>query len=192
LKAPGSSIKKCKEIGLETAPLKLRLTRVELKNGESEVLITSLVDNEKYPRELFADLYHLRWPVEEDYKVMKSRIEIGNWSGKPVLSVYQDFHAKVFPKNLTAMLAHSITDQIADEYAGLKYKYQINITQALSKMKDTIVILFNRTQCVVEDIIEKIRAIFIKTVEPIRPDRKFTRKQKVQRKDFYPCYKPIR
>ena len=167
-------------------PIKVRKFRM------NQILITSLIDKEKYPNEIFSDLYHQRWPVEEDYKVMKSRIEIGNWSGKSVLSVYQDFHAKVFSKNFTAMLAHSTSEQIESRSYDLKYKYQLNITQALSKMKDTIVILLNRPRCAAEKLLIKLRNIFIKTVEPIRPGRKFPRKQKVQRKDFYSCYKPIR
>ena len=99
LEAPGSSIEKCNEMGLDIKPLKLRLIRVELESGESEILVTSLIDKEKYPHEIFSELYHQRWPVEEDYKVMKCRVEIENWSGKSVLSVYQDFHAEVFSKN---------------------------------------------------------------------------------------------
>jgi hypothetical protein len=50
---------------------------------------------EQYPHDLFADLYHDRWPVEEDYKIMKCRIEIENFTGQSELSVYQDFHARV-------------------------------------------------------------------------------------------------
>lgn len=192
LKAPGSSITQCKEMGLDIVPLKLRLIRVELETGESEVLITSLTDKEKYPHEIFSDLYHQRWPVEEDYKIMKSRIEIGNWSGKSVRSVYQDFHAKVFTKNFTAMMAHSVKEKVDNNCDGLKYKYQINITQALSKIKDTIVLLFNRPCCIMEELLIKIRKILIKTIEPVRPGRKFPRKHKVSLKRFYPCYKPIR
>jgi len=192
LKAPYDSIKKCEEMGLDITPLKLRLIRIELESGESEVLITSLIDKEKYPYEIFSNLYHQRWPVEEDYKVIKNRIEIGNWSGKSVLSVYQDFYAKIFSKNFTAMLAHTAKEEINNNSNGLKYKYKINITQALSKMKDTIVILFNRPYLIVKELLKKLLNIFIKTVEPIRPGRKCLRKHKYQSKSFYICYKPIR
>jgi hypothetical protein len=71
---------------------------VELDTGESEILITSLLDTQCHPHELFTDLYHLRWPVEEDYKRMKQWIEIENFSGKSVLSVYQDFMLKFFQR----------------------------------------------------------------------------------------------
>ena len=76
------SIKKCYEMGLNANPLKVRLIRVELESGETEILATSLTDMKKYPIELFSDLYHCRWPVEEDYKTLKYRLQIENFSGK--------------------------------------------------------------------------------------------------------------
>ena len=192
LKPSYPSIKKCKEIGINFSPMKLRLIRVELDTGEAEILITSLIDRDKFPHDDFAELYHCRWPIEEDYKVMKSRIEIENWSGKTVHSVYQDFHAKVFAKNLTTMMAHPAEKAIKREYGERKYEYQLNKTQALSKMKDVICLLFIRPAEAVKGLVIKLHEIFIKTVEPIRPGRKYPRIQKVQRKGFYPCYKPTR
>jgi hypothetical protein len=99
-------------MGLDLKPLKLRLIRVELDTGEVEILITSLLDQQVHPLDQFAELYHLRWPVEEDYKTMKHWIEIENFSGKSVLSIYQDFHAKVFSKNLTSALVFQTQNEI--------------------------------------------------------------------------------
>jgi hypothetical protein len=86
---------------------------------------------------VFKELYHTRWPVEEDYKALKSRIEVENWSGKSVLAVYQDFHAKVFTKNLTALLTYPARKVVKQESQGKKYTYQVNMTNVLSKIKDT-------------------------------------------------------
>ena len=90
---------KCKELGLSTDPLRCRLVRIELESGETEIVITSLLDDNEYPWEVFYDLYHSRWPVEEDYKVTKTWLTMENFSGKTVCSIYQDFHAKIFSKN---------------------------------------------------------------------------------------------
>lgn len=70
------------EMGLDVNPLPLRLVRIELDTGEVKILITSLIDFDLYQHEIFMDLYHKRWPVEEDYKVMKTRVEVGNFSCK--------------------------------------------------------------------------------------------------------------
>ncbi len=59
------------------------------------MLITSPTDTKLYSYEVFAELYHKRWPVEEDYKTIKCRIGMENFSGQSALSVYQDFYAKV-------------------------------------------------------------------------------------------------
>ncbi|MGD9948960.1 MAG: hypothetical protein AB7U29_10830 [Desulfobulbus sp.] len=75
-------------------------------------IVTSLIDSKKYPHHLFAELYHDRWPIEEDYKVVNCRIEVENFSGKSPLSVYQDFHAAVFSKNITAMLVASVREKV--------------------------------------------------------------------------------
>jgi len=155
-------------------------------------LITSLVDIETYPPEIFLDLYHHRWPIEEDYKVMKCRIEIENFTGKSVLSVYQDFHARIFSKNLTAMLAFPAHQDIEQLNHNKRYPYQLNFTQAVSKMKDTIVLLFSRPLEVAKNLISALHELFIKTVEPVRPNRKFPRNHKIQKRGFYPSYKPVR
>ena len=186
------AIRQCKEMGLDITPLKLRLIRVDIDNGTPEILITSLLDKIEYPLEIFSELYAMRWPVEEDYKVLKRRVEIERFSGFSVQSVYQDFHANVFAKNLTSILAYSVKDEIDERYRNRKHPYQINFTQALSKMKDSIVLIFQRASDVAFNILSGLCENFIQTVEPVRKGRKYPRNHKVGGKVFYPCYKQIR
>jgi len=68
-----------------------RLIRIELENGDYEILCTSLTDQEKYLLEEFKELYHLRWNEEEAYKLLKSRMNIEDFSGKTAKAVKQDF-----------------------------------------------------------------------------------------------------
>lgn len=191
LKPSHASLEKCREFGLDETPLCLRLVRVELENGEIEILITSLIDFEKYLHGIFGDLYNKRWPVEEDYKAMKCRIEIERFSGETVESIYQDFHAKVFSKNLTSILVQSVKDNVQESCVNRKHEYQINLTQAFSKMKDTIVLLFNRSKEVATGLIIKTMQIIVKSLEAIRPGRSFPRKHKIHKKRYNPSYKPI-
>lgn len=191
LKPAYSSIEYCRELGLDHKPLTLRLIRIELDSGEVEVLITSLIDKETYPRELFAELYHHRWPVEEDYKTMKLRIEIEAFTGKSVLSVYQDFHANVFFKNLVSLMAYPVQSAITASGSKEQYVHQINFTYALGKAKHLVVLLFQRTNAVVKKLIRNFQELLLNTTEPIRPGRKFPRKHKIVKKSFYLNYKPI-
>jgi hypothetical protein len=188
---PPTSKAQCKNLELEPVPLQLRLIRIELDTGETEILITSLLDENLYPYEIFSELYHERWPIEEDYKVMKCRIEVENFSGKSTLSVYQDFYAKVFSKNLISALSFPTRQVVSQTNQGKKYEYQINFTQTLSKSKGVLALLFN---CSIEkmiSLISDLHDIFIKTIEPIRPGRKYPRNHKVQKKCFHLNYKPI-
>ena len=192
LHASFQSRNECLNMGLDVMPLNLRLIRVELDSGEIEVLITSLTDEKKYPQEIFKELYHKRWPVEVDYLFMKERLQIGNFSGKSALSVYQDFHSRVLSKNLIWVLASPAQDVVKDESEDNKYEHQINMTQAISKSKDTLFLLFERPRDMIVQLIQKIHAIFIASTEPIRPGRKFERNHKVNKREHYMNYKPCR
>jgi hypothetical protein len=90
-----------------------------------------LSDEGLYPVDVFKELYHLRWTIEESYKTAKCCVELENFSGKTVESVYQDFFAKVFTLNLTAALTHPAQDAIDLEAHQKKHPYRINFTQAL-------------------------------------------------------------
>ena len=190
LKPTHHALKECKERGLPVRPLKVRLIRIELETGETEVLMTSLVNKEEYPRHTFKELYSLRWGVEEQYKTCKSRLEIENWTGKSIESVYQDFYAKVLTLNLTIAIAQPAKEEIEARSKDKKYPYTLNLTQALSKMKDVVVLLFKRYNLF--GLLKQLYDIFIKMVEPIRPGRRYPRKHRIGRRQYHACYKPIR
>lgn len=54
----------CRDQGVSAEPIRVRLVRVRLTGGETEVLATSVRDAECIPARLFAQLYHKRWGVE--------------------------------------------------------------------------------------------------------------------------------
>ena len=106
------SLRRCRKDKISTASLQLRLVRVVLPSGEPEILVSSLTDIQAYPTALFADLYFQRWGVEEDYKVLKSRLNIENYSSVSVEGVLQDLHAKLLTKNLAASAIHDAKQKI--------------------------------------------------------------------------------
>ena len=68
----GDARKKCHDHGVGDCPVKVRLVRVNLPNGEKEVLITSVLDSKRIGARSFKGLYHARWGVEEAFKRLKS------------------------------------------------------------------------------------------------------------------------
>jgi hypothetical protein len=169
----------------------LRLIRVQLKGGETEVLATSLLDEEAFPRAWFKRLYHLRWGVEEGYKREKSRLEIENFSGLSAQIVQQDFYAKIFVLNLAAVLAW-VAQAIADRlYQARKRAYRVNFANALSKMKDNVVRLFIFDSP--RHLITALVLTMAESVEAVRPDRSYPRKIKPAKlHGFHSNYKRCR
>ena len=150
-----------------------------------------MTDKKAYQVDCFAELYHLRWPVEEDYKTMKCRMEIEAFTGKSVLSVYQDFHAQVFFKNLVAVMAFQVQTELNALGEKDQYKHQINFTHALGKSKHMVVLLFQRTKSAIKRLVKEFQLLLAQTTEPVRPDRKFPRKHRATKRTFYMNYKSI-
>jgi hypothetical protein len=191
IEVPLTSISAWAKRNMDTRPMRLRLIRVELESGETEVLITSLTNTEQYPRELFADLYHERWSVEESYKVMKCRIEIENFTGQSKLSVYQDFHSRILYNNIKAMMAYAAHQDSVEQTTGhRKLPYKINFTHALSTMRDTIVLFFHKTGDMLQSLISDLLDTLASTIEPVRLGRSYPCNQKRSQRKFSQTYKP--
>lgn len=167
---------------MQKSAITCRLIRIELPNGEIEVLCSSLIDSQKYPDEEFGELYHLRWNEEEAYKLLKSRIELENFSGKTANAVKQDFYAKVFLMTLCAAYAHPIEEKVIKEYKAdekRKYDQKINRTNALASTQDILIAVFIRKQY--KKALNAFDKIVESTREIVRPNRKVERKKKPKR-----------
>ena len=79
---------------------------------------------------------------------------------------------------------------MAQQSQAKKYTYQVNFAHLLSKMKDTVVLLLHRT--VIADILASLWQIMLRTVEPIRPGRKYPRNKTAKRKRCAMTYKSLR
>ncbi len=77
---------------------------------------------------------------------MKSRLEIESFSGKSSLTINLDFYAKIFLCKLTAILIYGANHAVKRVCKKRKRKYKVNFTQALNRMKNSIVLLLCRQQ----------------------------------------------
>jgi hypothetical protein len=168
-----------------------RLIKVELPNGETEILCTSLTDFEKYDVEEFKRLYHYRWNEEEAYKLLKNRAELEKFSGKTAWAVEQDFHAKVFMMTMCAAYAHPIEEKVKAEYSADKERkrsQKINRTYALATFMDLSIPIFIKRKF--EEGLKVFDELVYKTREIIRPDRVVPRKKKPKR-PYHMNYKSL-
>lgn len=185
------SLRRCLKEGLSVEPLRIRLIKIKLPNGQKQVLMTSLMDKEQFPYECFQELYHLRWGVEEDYKVMKSRLTIENFTGQSVEAILQDIQAKVLTKNIAAVAMRDSESLSRDITEHRQLTYKLNFTQALGRLKDNIVRLLLDDD--VKSLYEKLINAIAKGLSACRPGRKFSRKDKrSRRREKYPTqYKRV-
>ena len=176
---------------IQDQQLRCRLVKVELPTGETEILCTSLIDQETYATDEFNALYHQRWSEEEGFKLLKSRIELERFTGKTALAVRQDFHAKILLLTLTAVYAHPIEERVRQEFKAdeqRKHPQKINRTNALSNMQKISVSLFLKNMAA--KVLTCFDEIVYKTRELIRPNRKNPRNHKLK-KTYSMNYKPL-
>lgn len=158
--------------------IKVRLIKIELPNGEVEYLITSLLDIRKYPRKDFGPLYFKRWGSETNFDVWKNKTQIENFSGHSVEAIYQDFHATVFTANVHSLFVQDCEEDLKQINQERKLDYAINKNVSLGLLKGKIVQLFLGLNP--EQIARKLHELFITKLEPVRPDREFSRKKRIQ------------
>lgn len=152
----------------------VRLVRVELENGEVEILMTSLLDLQKYPNFIFKDLYFIRWGVETFYDELKNKIKAEHFSGYSNQSILQDFYAALFVSNVQSLIVGEINNELALKSEKTKYQYKVNSNLSYGFMKNRIITLFFSDKPM-EIIVSELKDLFKKHTIPIRPNRKFER-----------------
>ena len=151
----------------------VRVVRYEA-GGKVYVLATSLLDRRIASLLDLGDLYHQRWQVEESYKVKKCRIHIEEVRGLTPEIVRQDFHAKIFAECLTSALTLELEPHVRRYSDHRENEYIVCLTQALAKMKNTIVLLLVRPRF--DAMLRDLLAIFWASLTPCVPGRRYKRR----------------
>jgi hypothetical protein len=121
------------------------------------------------------------------YDVLKHGLEIENFSSRTEESIHQDFYVAVLFHNILTIAsweAKKIIDE-NDITKTKKYKYKVNLNQAVGSLKDSFV------ESLLESDPERRAKIFraiinrlVKAVSPIRPNRLVTRNQNPRKANF--------
>ena len=164
--------------------IKVRLVRVRLDNVNTQIFCTSVLDD-KFSPEDFGELYHSRWGIEEAYKTLKNWIELENFSGKTALAVRQDFYSKIFLMNLCTAFAHPIAEKIRKEKEG----HQINRVQSIAMVSTLPIPIFIKSK--IKSALNAFDQLILKTIDIIRPGRKFKRKKRIRQAKFSMNYKKL-
>lgn len=131
LQAPNAS--DCAIYECACQPVTIRLLRIITPNGRIRILVTSLLDVNRYPHADFLSLYHSRWRIEEAFKRLKHRLALENTSGLSWNCARQDFDAKILADNL-----HSLTVIEAYSQIEVPENYKLNRTYVFAALKRTL------------------------------------------------------
>ena len=165
--------------------VKVRLIRINLPNGEIELLITSLLDTLKYNTIIFKELYFKRWGIESFYDELKNKLKVEYFSGYSNQSILQDFYAALFVSNVQTLIVSELTDEINEQTQGAIYKYKVNNNLSYGFLKNRIVTLFFSGNQM-DETIKELKVLYKKHLIPIRPNRSNLRNVDKYRKRLKP------
>jgi Transposase DDE domain len=170
------AIKSLEEQGFSTdanTKVKVRLVRVELESGETEILVTNLMDTKKYPRKCFKELYGKRWGCETRIEIIKNKLQAEIFTGHKPQAIYQDFFCTMIVLNLHNLLIRACDKQLEKINKHRQKPAAINKNVSIGLLKVRLVNLFETNKPSV--IIHALKLLFLTHLEAIRPGRKYNR-----------------
>jgi hypothetical protein len=153
--------------------LKVRLIKVDLPDGTTEVLMTTLLSSKTYPTGIFKDLYLKRWGVEIFYDELKNKIKVELFSGYSDQCIQQDFYAALFISNIQTLMVTELNEELQQDQTN-QYKYKVNSNLSYGFLKDRVVELLLSSKDI-DEVLFELKDIFRNHLIPIRPKRSFQR-----------------
>ncbi|WP_258112653.1 IS4 family transposase [Alicyclobacillus sp. SP_1] len=138
----------------EGTVLPIRVVKLPLSTGETELLITDLREDKLSQAEM-GDIYFKRWGIETHFKALKYQFEVENFSGETPTAIEQDFHATTLLSNMASVIEQDALEEVQAQNSGRKYEeYKINHNILVGKLKNKLV------EVILEDDDEKRSAIY--------------------------------
>jgi hypothetical protein len=154
----------------KTTGLKVSLVRVDLPNGEIEILMTSLLDSQIYPASMFKELYFLRWGIETFYDELKNKLKVEYFTGYSIMSIQQDFFCAIFISNLQSVIVNDLEEELNIKNRKTKLDYKINTNLSYGFLKNRILELLFK-EAPLERVFKELENLFIQNTIPIRLNR---------------------
>ena len=148
----------------DTYPLKFRIIRIRISEGQYETLVTNLWDNE-FSADDIKKIYKMRWGIETSFRELKYHVGLISFHSKKKDCVIQEIFASLIMYNFSMLITENI---VIDDDKHNDYRYKINYATAIH-----ICIAFFRCSNVSPSHLEKLIA---RNKCPVRPDRNAVRK----------------
>lgn len=156
--------------------LRVRLVRVELPGGETEVLLTTLLDSQAYPASEFRQVYGWRWKEETSFDRFKNIFEVERLSGSSPLAIEQDVRGVLLLANLESVWGQADQQELEQQAAGRETRYVPQINHAVSyvALVERVVQLLSSEQAHAQALAE-LHHLFRTNPTRRRPNRQVTR-----------------
>ncbi|MBQ2829424.1 MAG: IS4 family transposase [Oscillospiraceae bacterium] len=148
-------------------PMRFRICRFLLDNGEFETVATSLPSS--FTLEDIKILYHLRWGIETGFRDLKYTLGLINLHGKSDAFAQQEIYASLIAFNFASRVCREV---IVRQPKDGVYAYKVNFKMAVMLCKE-----FLRTP---KADGEKLLREIARYAVPIRPNRQDERNLKVK------------
>lgn len=175
------SLRKLELDPVRNAEVEVRLLRVELDDGEIEVLMTSLMDRVKYPASTFKWLYAKRWGVETSILILKSFLQLALVSAYTQPGVEQDLWASFAFYNQQSALVHASEKEVEERTAHRHYEYQINRNVTAGIIQEFLYHIYLDGPATWRSRTQVLMRLMPRYTEPVRPDRNNPREKKIMR-----------
>ena len=151
--------------------LRFRLVRLKLPGGRTEVLVTSL-PQEEFPPDELKTLYGMRWGIETSFRELKHTVGLLHFHGKKAAFIRQEIFARLILYDFT----ESIANRVAIKKAGCRYAYCVRFKEAIYICRE---LLRGKAD---PELVEPTIARF---VSPIRPRRCYPRRPNPKQPVFF-------
>ena len=172
--------------------LTVRFISLRLPTGELEVLVTSLLDEQKYPTEEFMQVYGSRYHQETFYFLMKSRLDLENFSGQTSEAIRQDFYSTLLLCNLETILIEPTQKNLTKQSVGHAAPKAVNHAVSYHAIKHRLMeLLYSDTPAT--EVITQLQTLFRGAPVSQRKNRKVPRPKPSPHRSYYfqKCLKKI-
>ncbi len=178
----------CKRHGQDVKALLVRVSKIILDTGETELLVSNIFDANTIDEPAMKQLYFMRWGVEESIKKLKPKMKLEHFGCRKMEGVYQEFYAHIFMLNIVAMLGNEAQQDIDIKVKDRKHAYKYNWQNAYLHVRDKIIALVNNKN--LYRIINNLLKTIALSVVAVIKDRAFSREKQSSRKArLFQCYK---
>ncbi len=155
----------------------VRLLKFTLTTGETEVLLTTLCDQPRYPPAEFYQVYGWRWRQETYYDRVKNIFELERFSGLTPLAIRQDFYGVLFLATLESTLAQSAQAALTARISTGSTRVPPRVNRAVSyvSLLDYTVALLADPQRSLEEAVTELHRLLQTNPKYNAAGRKFDR-----------------